>query len=140
MSGRDAAGIAPCGIPCRLCGVHQRARKPCPGCHGDDAGKPKHCVTCSIKTCPSLAQSGGHFCVECAQYPCRRLKGMDARYRKGYGVSLLRNLDGVKRIGAEAFAAQEEGRWHCPACGETLSIHEDACLQCGTAFCTRLPR
>ncbi|MDL2318301.1 DUF3795 domain-containing protein [Eubacteriales bacterium OttesenSCG-928-A19] len=121
--------IAPCGIPCVLCMVYQREKKRCGGCYGPDESKPRHCVACKIKRCPSLPAHG--LCSECQDYPCRRLKDFDHRYRTKYGMSLLENLSRHKEEGPEAFERHIQSQWACKTCGDLLCVHEDACKHCG---------
>lgn len=122
--------IAPCGMNCDLCAVHQREKKSCPGCRTDGAGKPGHCRSCAIKSC-SMERVVGGRCEACPDFPCDRLKRLDRRYRQQYNVSLLENLRTVQAEGMDAFLQKEAARWTCPACGKRLCIHANACPSCG---------
>lgn len=122
--------IAPCGMDCRLCVAFQRKRKPCAGCLGSDMDKPKHCVQCSIKNCPEHTDDAGIYCCFCGKYPCQRLKRLDARYRMKYGMSMVENLEDIRKSGAMAFAKSNAGRWTCPSCGKLLCVHLKGCPHC----------
>lgn len=121
--------IAPCGMDCRLCVAFQRAKKPCAGCMGADIDKPKHCVQCTIKTCPEHNEIV-RFCYACGKFPCRRLKQLDARYRLKYGMSMLENLQLIREVGEETFFNENASRWTCPSCGRLLCAHISGCSHC----------
>ena len=127
------AMIAPCGMNCALCIGHLRERKPCAGCHGDDAHKPGHCVTCRIAHCEELAAADSAFCSACKSFPCARLKRLDKRYVAKYGMSMLENLAFIEAQGLEAFVTSERIRWACPECGSLICVHREDCMVCGRA-------
>jgi hypothetical protein len=128
------AMIAPCGMDCAICSGHLRVKKQCPGCNGDDAGKPNQCVVCAIKNCEGISASRSGFCFECATFPCARLKRLDKRYRTKYGMSMIENLRTIEEIGLEEFVAAERERWKCPGCGGVLCVHKEQCIHCGRAW------
>ena len=113
--------IAPCGIDCALC----------PGCRGGDEGKAKSCIACAISRCNHLADGSFQFCFDCSQFPCSRLKRLDARYRAKYRMSPLENLEAIRERGIESFVEAERGRWACQACGGLQCVHTPACIYCG---------
>ena len=127
------AMIAACGMNCALCIGHLRERKPCAGCHGDDAHKPGHCVTCHIAHCEELAAADSAFCSACKSFPCARLKRLDKRYVAKYGMSMLENLAFIEAQGLEAFVTSERIRWACPECGSLICVHREDCMVCGRA-------
>ena len=122
--------IAPCGMDCGLCIGHFRDKKRCPGCHGEDKNKPKHCVVCRIKNCEKLASSEATFCYTCAKFPCARLRQLDKRYRTKYGMSMIDNLESIREIGLDEFVVQEKERWTCPECGSLICVHREDCMTC----------
>jgi hypothetical protein len=127
----DPLFIATCGMNCAICIGHLRAKNKCAGCNGDDKNKPKHCVLCRIKNCDQLNQAASHFCYVCDKFPCTRLKQLDKRYRSNYGMSMIENLLAIQEIGLDVFVRQEQDRWRCSHCGALLSVHRNACLNCG---------
>ena len=122
--------VAPCGMNCGLCGAFLRRRNRCPGCRGDDRGKPKTRVECSIKTCESRRRGGGDFCTCCASFPCERLVCLDTRYRMKYGMSMIENLKSIEAGGLAKFVEAQKSKWTCPGCGATICVHEAFCLVC----------
>ena len=122
--------IAPCGMNCALCRAFVRSRNRCPGCRGDDRGKPKTRVACRIKSCGSRRRVGGDFCIHCARFPCERLSCLDKRYRMKYGMSMIENLRIIKAEGLTGFVQGEKSKWTCPGCGATICVHESFCLVC----------
>jgi hypothetical protein len=125
-----AERMAPCGMNCGLCRAFLRSRNRCPGCRGDDHGKPKTRVACRIKNCELRGRAGGDFCTGCASFPCERLSSLDKRYRMKYGMSMLENLRSIGAGGLASFVEREKSRWTCPGCGATICVHESCCLVC----------
>lgn len=123
--------IAPCGMNCELCIAHQRDKKQCPGCHGPDDNKPKHCTACRIKHCKKLADGDAAFCCFCRDFPCALLKQLDKRYRANYGMSMMENLESIASHGIEAFLEKEMIKWTCVTCGSRLCVHRETCQKCG---------
>ena len=124
--------IAPCGMNCGVCLAYLREKRKCPGCHGEDANKPVTRKKCVIKTCEMIERSKSKFCFECENYPCKRLKHLDKRYRTKYNMSMIENLENIKKIGLSAFVENEKERWHCTTCGGVICVHRRYCLSCGT--------
>jgi len=126
--------IAPCGMNCRLCYAYQREKKKCKGCRGDIITLPNSCLRCTIRNCPTIANNISGFCYECDEYPCRRLKDLDKRYRTNYHMSMFENLEDIKNNGMELFLKQEEKRWACSECGSIICIHHNTCPVCKSKF------
>ncbi len=117
---------------CGICIGHLRDRRPCPGCNDeDDSAKPNHCVVCRIKRCEFRSADPDAHCVDCPEFPCKRLRQLDKRYRTKYRMSMIENLGEIDRLGTEAFVEQERTRWACGQCGALLSPHRTECLACG---------
>ena len=78
--------IAPCGMNCSLCIAYQFRildinkqgfhRRYCPGC----IARGENC-THMADACENLGKGSVRFCIECEDYPCKRLKALDKRYR-----------------------------------------------------------
>jgi hypothetical protein len=127
--------IAPCGMNCSLCISYQAMkndlkkkgfqRKYCPGClpRGENCTHMK-------EQCHLLGQGLVRFCYECENFPCKRLKALDKRYRTKYHMSMLENLNYIKEHGMEMFLEKEEEKWRCPECGGMICCHNGLCLNC----------
>ncbi len=128
--------IAPCGMNCALCSNYMSMRfnlkesgiqkTYCAGCR--PRGK-----NCSFmkKSCELLAEGRVKYCFECVQFPCRRLKKLDERYRKNYHMSMIENLNDIKDFGIKKFLERQEKKWQCPACGGVICCHNGVCYSCG---------
>ena len=128
--------IAPCGMNCGLC-VRYLAMKNdlkskgfsksyCPGCRP----RGKNCAFLK-KQCELLGNGLVNFCYECKDFPCRRLKGLDKRYRASYHMSMIVNLEFIRDQGISSFLEKEAVKWQCPQCGQTICCHNGLCLNCG---------
>ncbi|HCF51171.1 MAG TPA: hypothetical protein DER60_12870, partial [Syntrophomonas sp.] len=104
--------IAPCGMNCALC-VNYLALKNdlkkqgfkkayCAGC----LPRGKNCIFMK-KHCELLGKGRVKFCFECGDYPCRRLKSLDKRYRSKYHMSMVENLEQIKEQGMKKFLAKQ---------------------------------
>ena len=120
--------IAPCGMNCSICRAYLRDKKKCPGCRGSDKEKSISCVRCQIKNC---TKRSGKYCYSCVDYPCARLKHLDKRYRTKYYMSMVDNLNNLKKVGIIAFAKNEIKRWTCLKCQGTICVHGGVCFECG---------
>lgn len=127
----NANSIAPCGVICDLCLAFQRPKNSCAGCTAEGT-KPHHCTVCRIKSCPEKQGNPAALCVECAKFPCRRIRDLNTRYTTTYGESPVDNLRSIKSLGVEEFLRRAKRRWTCRHCGELLCVHRAACLHCGT--------
>jgi hypothetical protein len=122
--------IAPCGMNCGICIAYLRKERKCPGCHEEDAHKPVTRERCVIRNCETIKLNQSKFCFECEEYPCKRLKQLDKRYRTKYSMSMIENLESIKEIGLNAFVENEKKRWHCSKCGGVICVHRGYCLHC----------
>jgi hypothetical protein len=128
--------IAPCGINCAVCSAYLAmkndlkkqgiGRMYCAGCRP----RGKNC-TFMKKNCELLGNGLVQFCYECGDFPCRRLKALDKRYRTFYHMSMIENLEFIKKEGIGQFLAKEETKWRCPDCGDVICCHSGVCYSCG---------
>jgi hypothetical protein len=127
--------IAPCGIYCGLCSAYLA--------YANDIAIKKglitHCIGCKPrnkkcaylkKNCSLLLNNEIDYCYECTEYPCRRLKHLDERYRKNYNYSLIECLNIIKENGDEFFLDKEKKENECKKCGSLISIHNKKCFHC----------
>ena len=123
--------MAPCGMNCSVCMAYLRSRNKCTGCRGIDDNKPITRTKCRIKTCSHLKEEGIDFCYKCADYPCERLKHLDKRYSTKYNMSMIDNLEVIKKGGLGKFIRNENKKWTCSKCGGTICVHKGYCINCG---------
>lgn len=127
--------IAPCGMNCGVC-VSYLAREHdlkskglkrvyCDGC----LPRGKNCLHMS-GSCELLRDGRVRFCYECEDFPCKRLKALDKRYRTKYHLSMIENLTAIKERGIDNFLEAEQEKWGCRKCGGTVSCHIGLCLAC----------
>lgn len=126
----DKSLIAPCGMNCGTCIAYLREKNRCSGCRTLPTDDVKTRVKCKIKNCNKLGETLSGFCFECSEFPCRRIKNIDTRYRSKYHTSFIENLTMISERGIDAFLAFEIMRRTCKSCGSTLSVHRDNCLTC----------
>jgi hypothetical protein len=130
--------IAPCGMNCTVCAGYLALKNDvkgqgikmttCQGCRP----RGKQCAYLK-KPCPKLDGEIA-FCFECTNFPCRRLKTIDTRYRTRYRMSFIENLNFIKENGLERFLEEQEKKWRCPKCGEMICCHNGICFKCGLAI------
>jgi hypothetical protein len=123
--------IAPCGMNCGLCIAYIRDKNTCPGCIVDDVHKPRTRADCSIKNCIKIKTGKFRFCFDCDDFACHLLKHLDKRYRTKYSMSMIDNLEHIKRFGIRDFIRQQKKKWTCRNCGHILSVHRENCISCG---------
>ena len=127
--------VAPCGMNCALCVSYLAMKNDlkkkgfsktyCAGC----LPRGKNCAFMK-QQCDLLGQGKVRFCYECDDFPCRRLKGLDKRYRERYHMSMIENLKHIRDHGMARFLDDEAARWRCPRCGEAICCHNGLCLSC----------
>jgi len=122
--------IAPCGMNCGICMAYLREKNRCVGCNIESLDKCKTRIICIIKNCTERID-GSRFCFSCKQYPCKRLKQLDKRYRTKYSMSMIENLNGIRDLGLDRFMEIENTRWVCPQCGNPICVHNKKCYSCG---------
>ena len=127
--------IAPCGMNCGVCvsylamshDLNQKgfSRKYCPGCRP----RGKNCLFMK-DSCARVGKGTVRYCFECGDFPCKRLKDLDHRYRSKYHLSMIANLEQIRDGGMEQFLAREAEKWRCLNCGDVICCHNGLCLNC----------
>jgi hypothetical protein len=128
--------IAPCGMNCGICSGYlafkhetktKSIRMPyCAGCRPRE----KKCAFLK-KRCDRLLNKQVTFCYECPDYPCENLNHIDKRYKTLYSMSMIENLEFIKKHGIGRFLEKEAAKWQCPECGEVICCHNGLCFNCG---------
>jgi hypothetical protein len=70
------------------------------------------------------------YCSECGDFPCERLQHLDRRYKTHFRMSMIDNLQYIKRNGIKPFLQEQEEKWHCLDCGGVISCHNGLCFHC----------
>jgi hypothetical protein len=117
--------IAPCGMDCAICMAFLREKNRCWGCYAANRKCSRHCT---IAACMQVKDRYRHTCDD---FPCRRLRQLDTRYRTKYRMSMLDNLAAIRKDGIRAFVKSEKERWTCTSCGGTIDVHHYRCSSCG---------
>jgi hypothetical protein len=117
--------IAPCGMDCAICSAFLRVKNRCEGCYSANNQCRRNCT---IAACEKVR---GRYHHTCGDFPCRRLKQLDTRYRTKYGMSMIANLGAIREHGIRAFVGTERDRWTCQSCGGTIDVHHGKCADCG---------
>lgn len=127
----DTNMIAPCGMNCALCLAYQRDKNRCLGCNSNDVDSMhQYLNTCIIRNCDYKKGENPKQCYECDEYPCKRLKQLDKRYRTNYNMSMIENLNNMSEMGTKKFLENEEEKWKCKKCGGLICVHRNKCLRC----------
>jgi hypothetical protein len=128
--------IAPCGMNCAICKAYLAYSHNVPR----QKGKVTHCTGCLARNkncafvkrdCPKKVGKKLRICSECANMPCRNLAKIDELYRARYGMSMVENLKDIKEKGMTEFLHTQAKKYHCPNCGDVVSVHDGKCYACG---------
>jgi hypothetical protein len=127
--------VAPCGMICAVCSGYLALRHDvrskgigmpyCSGCRP----RGKKCAFLK-KRCELLSNNKVEFCHECGDFPCGRLKSIDKRYKTFFRMSLIENLESIKKNGMPEFLRAQEKKWRCPKCGGVVCCHNGICYCC----------
>lgn len=125
--------IAPCGMNCSICARYlalkndtknQEIKIPyCSGCR-----KKNKCTL--QKKCKLLNKNKIDYCFECPDFPCKRLQKLDQRYRTHYRMSMIENLEFIKKHSLSEFIEKDKEKWQCSKCGRLISCHNGLCFKC----------
>jgi hypothetical protein len=127
-AGMKAELIAPCGMNCNVCRAvldKSGRAKQCPGC----VPRGKGCMHCG-GMCKNLRDREVRFCHECEDFPCKKLKHLDKRYRTKYNMSMIDNLNYIRENSVQKLIKREEIKWRCKKCGGVICCHNGVCYSC----------
>jgi predicted RNA-binding Zn-ribbon protein involved in translation (DUF1610 family) len=110
--------------------AYLRERNKCPGCRATDTDKAITVIRCKIKNCEVIQKGKVEFCFGCDNSPCNNLKHLDKRYRTKYNMSMIENLNDIRRNGMEVFLRKQQAKYQCPRCGGTICVHNGRCYDC----------
>lgn len=129
----DTHLVAPCGFPCAVCAQYQKKKNPCTGCLLRRTRKSEICI---LRNCRRDGKVNPSSCAGCRDFPCKRLRDFDSRYRKRTAefLSVIENLRQIQEEGMERFLQQEQIKWTCQQCGALLCVNSPFCPVCGFAY------
>lgn len=142
--------LAPCGLYCGVCSIHIADRdnnvkfkkilvdlyKPmtksaddikCAGCLAErEENIFLYCKTCPIRDCVKSKSFDG--CYQCDDFPCKYIDRFPIPVGKKV---IMRAIPRWKEIGTEKWVEEEEKRYKCPDCGNSLFRGAKRCNKCG---------
>ena len=128
--------IAPCGMNCGICSsylahknsIPRKVVSNCIGCRARD----KQCAFLKKKCRDDLKLLKGEieYCFECNYFPCEYLVKLDKSYRIKFGMSMIDNLNEIKKKGIDVFIENQENKYKCPKCNNLISVHSKKCFAC----------
>ncbi len=95
----------------------------CNGCLSDD--RFLHCRQCEIRAC--VREKGYTGCHECDDFPCRYIEDFPMAIGKKV---ILRAVPYRREFGTEKWVRDEEDRYVCPECGNTVFRGVVRCNRC----------
>ena len=141
--------MAPCGLYCGVCAVYIAHRDnnikfkerivkvyspftkttddiKCTGCMSEINEEIfGFCQQCKIRDC--VKTKGFDGCHQCEKFPCVYIK----RFPMPVGKKvIMRAIPFWKERGTEKYVEEEEKRYHCPECGNSLFRGAKKCNQC----------
>ena len=90
--------------------AYLRDKNKCPGCRCIESEKTsEYRRNCIIKNCDQLKKNNWKYCSDkCESFPCKRLKNLDKRYKTKYNMSMIENLESIKKNGIMKFISNQE--------------------------------
>jgi hypothetical protein len=107
----------------------------CDGCLSD-GHIAFHCKNCKMRLCakdkPDVTR-----CSDCRDFPCSRMTDF-SKDGKLHHAELLDNLRNLQKMGIKDWTKNEQARWTCPECRNSLSWYDAVCSNCGAKRSERL--
>ncbi|MFX1363993.1 MAG: DUF3795 domain-containing protein [Promethearchaeota archaeon] len=152
MSDINKSLLAPCGLYCGVCAVYIADRddnikfkeklvdiyKPipnsvegikCKGCQSENEENIfGYCKLCGIRNC--VKNKGFEGCYQCDDFPCKYIDRFPIPVAKKV---ILRAIPRWKEIGTKKWVEEEEKRYRCPECNNTLFRAAKRCNKCGSS-------
>ncbi|UCG67784.1 MAG: DUF3795 domain-containing protein [Deltaproteobacteria bacterium] len=95
----------------------------CRGCLSDEQFM--HCKQCDIRAC--TREKGYTGCHQCDEFPCPYIENFPMTVGKKV---ILRAIPYWREVGTEKWIQDEEARYSCPECGNTVFRGAARCNQC----------
>jgi hypothetical protein len=126
------AMFAPCGMNCAVCQKRCYNNNPCVGCSSKTGFKAEKCRKCAIKDC--IAQKKIHYCFECFEFPCEKIKAHSERNCRNSPSTLIENSEKAKEKGVRQFLDEQRKEFFCTECGGIVSFQDGRCSDCHKKF------
>ena len=97
---REDRWLSLCGLNCALCPMFVGGY--CPGCGGGAGNQP-----CAVQRC-AKQREGIAYCYQCAEYPCEKYAGADARDSFITHLRQFQDMEKAKTIGLTAYHAEQQ--------------------------------
>lgn len=146
---------APCGLYCGACSILAGVRRndrtflemaalgvaeylghpvkaedlQCEGCFSSVLAV--SCRDCPIRQC--ALSRGLTGCAECGDFPCPVITAFN-NDGMPHHAEVLENIRRWREIGVGAWAAEQDRRWRCAACGHPTDWYAVKCHRCGAAL------
>lgn len=137
--------VPPCGLYCGVCAIMYATRdenlkfrerlapvygvRPedlfCAGCLAPEEQVWQYCRHCPIKSCARDRAIEG--CHECDDWPCEMIENFPLPVGRRV---MMRAIPRWREVGTEQWVAEEEERYHCPACGHKVFRGAKRCNAC----------
>ncbi len=72
-------------------------------------------------------------CHECEDYPCDRLKNFQGDQAPHHSA-IFKLFDQRKKLGVDAWFAEQKKRWSCTECESKTSWYDTTCIKCGVTL------
>ena len=122
--------MAGTGMPMKLPENWDPKSMVCDGCLAGGT-LASHCSKCEMRLC-AKEKKGATYCVDCDEYPCKKLSDYCDNDKLIHHNEFLKNLENLKKQGIKKWSKYEKDRWTCPECGTFISWFDHACVNCGT--------
>jgi len=89
------------------------------------------CAAFIKKDCALIRKQEIEFCFECNNFPCENLIKLDQRHYRDDNLSMIDNLQRIKKIGVKQWLKEQERKWTCQKCGGNICVMDKECYDCG---------
>jgi len=124
---------APCGVYCGACPSYYKGT--CYGCGSDDRTQKRTSKWgCKIRRC-CVYEHKFASCSQCSELSCTLITRLqkshlgDKKFR--YREEIVDNLIKIKEIGKINWLKEQQRKYKCPECGESIVFYSYKCVNCG---------
>ena len=124
---------APCGVYCGSCpSLHKGT---CYGCSSDDRSQKRISKwNCKIRSC-CVDEHKFNSCSQCNEFPCALINRLQKSHlgekKFRYREEIVDNLKRINDIGKVNWLKEQQRKYNCPECEESIVFYYYECLNCG---------